>query len=417
LIGLEGWEGVVASVSPGSDLVEGEDTQLRGEKTIEADQFVSKFDGSGEMTAIEFFGGKRPVTVELKGDTPRTVEARSGRLNLAEGGGAESLELYGSIRLEEKSDLGRAMHAERLVVTIDQQTGEATSAVFDGNVRYSDTKNEARSERIFYDIREETVTLSSVPGAAPTISSGPQRVSAEQIVVEPGGGVLRASGRVSTRISDAEGTSIPSETNLFPKSAAIFVNSDSLAIRERDGFASFSGDVRAWQGNNTLFADSLQIRSNGEMIDAEGNVRTILENTQDPKGEPIRSRSDRLEARRAENEIDLIDDVMIESEGRSLGADQARFIFGSDQQLERVVATGSLSLKEAATGRRGSGEKAVYELAEDTILIEGSPAEIREPRGTVRGQQIVLDLGRNRVDVLQGDSPTEATYNAESGVR
>lgn len=415
LIGLEGWIDVVVRLAPGSDLAGVSGRSPVERRRIRADRFVGKFDGDGQLTAVEMFGGKDPVTVELTGEEARTARARSARVNLAQGF-VESLELYGNVALEEQTELERSMGAERLVVTFDR-SGQATTAVFDGDVRYRDVSNEAQSERMFYDLREETVKLSSVPSAAPTISSGPQRVSAEEIVVEPSGRVMRANGRVITRISNTGGDASATDTTLFPQNEAIFVNSDTLVIRELDGFAAFGGEVRAWQGNNMLFADSLQIQSGGETIDAKGNVRSILQNTREPDGEPMRSQSERLEARRAENQIKLIEEVLIETGGRTLAADEALFEFGPDQDLDRVIATGNLELSEAASGRSGSGEKAVYTLAEDKILIEGSPAEIREPRGAVRGKQIVLDMKRNRVDVLQGDSPTEATYNAEPGVR
>ncbi len=205
---------------------------------------------------------------------------------------------------------------------------------------------------------------------------------------------------------------------MFPQDdGAIFVNSDSLVIRELDGFAAFSGSVRAWQGNNTLLAEDLQIGSGGQTINAKGNVRTILYNTAEPGGEPVKSRSERLEARRADQKIELLDKVVIESENRTLTGDRAIFTFNSDQELETVESIGNLTLREIGSGRTGSGDRAVYRVAEETVLLEGSPAEIREPRGTIKGQKIVLDMKRNRVDVLQGDSPTEATYNAEQGDR
>jgi lipopolysaccharide transport protein LptA len=301
------------------------------------------------------------------------------------------------------------------VVTFDQRSGDATSAVFDGSIRYSDVSNQATAERVFYDLREDTVRFSAVPGSAPTITSGPQRISADQIIAEPEGRVLRARGRVITRIS-SEQDGAASNTVLFPQDeGAIFVNSDSLVIRELDGFAAFTGSVRAWQGNNTLLAQDLQIGSSGQTITARGDVRTVLYNTTEPEGEPVKSRSDRLDARRAEQTIELVDNVVVENEGRTLSGDRAIFSFNSNQELEKIEAIGNLKLKEASAGRTGSGERATYRVTEETMLLEGSPAEITEPRGTIRGEKIVLDMKRNRVDVLQGDSPTEATYNAEPG--
>lgn len=416
IIGLEGEGNVEVEISPGSDLVVAEGDLGPGRKRVTAEQFLGRFDGDGRLAAIELFGGSGPVTLRTDVPVKRTMQAGSARINLS-AEGAESAVLYGNVRLVEQGPTRRSVRAERLVVTFDQSSGEAVSAVFDGSVQYEDVRSSAVSERVFYDMRQDTVRLSSLPGKAPTIESGSQRISANEIVIEPEGRVLRANGRVITRMVNDGTTRTVSETALFPGEGSVFVNSDNLVVREGEGFAAFTGEVKAWQGSSTLFADELQIRSGGDAITARGNVRTILPNRETDGGEPIRSRSGRMEARRAARQIELIEEVRIESEGRSLSSDAALFVLTPDQKLDRVVATGGVVVRETATGRVGRGSKAVYELAEETILIEGRPAEMSESRGTIKGDQIVLDMKRNRVDVLRGDSPTEATYNAEPGDR
>jgi lipopolysaccharide transport protein LptA len=412
LIGIEGSGGLVLTISPESDLGPPGRQNLTGRKKITAGEFAGKFDGSGLMTSVQVFNSGGQVRIELLDEVERTVTSNAAQVNLGKGG-AESLELFGKISMTERSDLRRKMTAQSLVVTLDPVTGDATSAIFDGNIRYSDVSNQATAERVFYDLRQDMVRFSAVPGSAPTISSGPQRVSGDELVLEPEERVLRAKGRAMTRIVNSQGTAA-GDTVLFPQDeGAIFVNSDSLVIRELDGFASFSGSVRAWQGDNTLLAEELQIGSAGQTISAKGNVRTILYTTTEPGGEPVKSRSDRLDARKADQKIELLDNVVVENEGRTLTGDRAVFTFNSGQELEKIVATGNLVMREIGTGRTGSGERATYQVQEETMLLEGAPAEIQEPRGTIRGQKIMLDMKKNRVDVLQGDSPTEATYNAE----
>ena len=419
LIGMQGSGKVVLTIAPGSDLATAGPGDSPGRKRITANFFAGKFDGDGRMVAVELFAHEgRQVGVELLDEVERTVVANAARVALGPAGGAESLEFFGNVALSERSDLRRKMRAQSLVVTMDPRTGEATSAVFTGGVRYADVSNQATAERVYYDLREDTVRFSSVPGSAPTISSGPQRISADEIVAEPEGRVLRAKGRVITSIVSQPDPSGATDTVLFPQDeGTIFVNSDALVIRELDGFAAFSGSVRAWQGSNTLLAEDLQVGSAGQTITARGNVRTVLYNTAEPGGEPVKSRSDRLEARRAEQKIELVDGVVVESEGRTLSGDRAIFSFNDSQELEQIEALGNLKLRETGSGRTGSGKRALYRVTEETMLLQGDPAEITEPRGAIRGEQIVLNMKTNRVDVLQGDSPTEATYNAEPDQR
>jgi lipopolysaccharide transport protein LptA len=414
LISLEGEGQVVISIRSESDLVAGGGGP-GGDTTVDSDRFVTRFDGDGAVRAVEVIGEQQRVKAVLASEPVRMIESSTMRV-IFENGRASSVEAFGGAALTEESTVARRATGERIVVHLDLRTGNATSAIFDGGVRYSDVANQATAERAVYDIREGTVRLAAVPGSAPTLSSDGQRVSADEIVIENARGILRGKGRVITRIVSGEGVASRGDSAMFPAGdGPIFVNSDGLVIRQQDEYAAFSGNVRAWQGSNTLFADELEIGSAGETILARGNVRSILANTGEKQSQPVKSRSGRLLAKRAERRLELSDDVEIDSEGRRLTSDRAIFSFDAAQQLEKVEAVGNVRLKESATGRSGSGTRATYTIDAETILLEGSPAEMQEARGGIKGSQIIFDMKRNRVDVLQGDSPTEATYNPELG--
>jgi lipopolysaccharide transport protein LptA len=415
LISLEGEGEVVMSIRSQSGLVSRGGGGPGGDTTVDSDRFLTRFDGDGAVRAVEVIGEQQRVKAVLASEPVRMLESSTMRI-IFEEGRASSVEAFGGAALTEESTASRRATGERIVVHLDLRTGNATSAIFDGGVRYSDVANEATAERAVYDILEGTVRLAAVPGSAPTVSSDGQRVSADEIVIEHARGLLRGRGRVITRIISEEGVASRGDSAMFPAGdGPIFVNSDGLVIRQQEDYAAFSGSVRAWQGSNTLFADELEIGSAGETILARGNVRSILANTGEKQSQPVKSRSGQLVARRAERKVELAGDVEIDSEGRRLSSDRAIFSFGATQQLEKVEAVGNVVLKENATGRSGSGTRATYSIDAETILLEGSPAEMQEARGGIKGSQIIFDMKRNRVDVLQGDSPTEATYNPELG--
>ncbi len=156
LIALQGSGGVVVTIAPGSDLAPPGNQDMDGQKRITAGEFAGSFDGAGQMNAVEIFNANGQVKVELLDDVERVAKANSARLGLG-AAGAESIVLFGNVTLDERTDLRRKMSAERLVITLDQATGDATTAVFDGNIRYSDVTNQATAQRVFYDLREDTV--------------------------------------------------------------------------------------------------------------------------------------------------------------------------------------------------------------------------------------------------------------------
>src|SRR6266568_4987418 len=88
-------------------------------------------------------------------------------------------------------------------------------------------------------------------------------------------------------------------TTLFrsPAGKPVFVNSDQLVMRQNPKLAVFTGNVRAWQETNTIFAAELQVQGQGEQVTARGGVRTILYNTSsggEARKTPMLSHSDTL---------------------------------------------------------------------------------------------------------------------------
>src|SRR5205085_5975185 len=117
----------------------------------------------------------------------------------------------------------------------------------------------------------------------------------------------------------------------------VFVNSDLLLMRQANKTAVFSGNVRAWQDLNTIFAQELQVQGAGDTMTAHGNVRTVLYNT-NPAGVqakvPMLSFSDQLSARKADRRIDLSGSVRIEDDQRTMTSERAAFFFDANRRME-----------------------------------------------------------------------------------
>jgi lipopolysaccharide transport protein LptA len=185
-------------------------------------------------------------------------------------------------------------------------------------------------------------------------------------------------------------------------------------MRQANKVAVFSGHVRAWQDNNTLLANEMQVQGAGDSITARGNVRTLLYNTgTEPRTTPAQSTSDQLLARKSERRVDLTGKVTIVDETRTLTSEKAAFFFDENRKIQRIEAEQKVNVVEAATRRKGTGDKAIYHVDKKMIYVYGSPATITDPTGSVSGQQISFDLTRNRVQVLSEEGQTKGTYKNE----
>ena len=412
IIGLEG-NGhchiiMAANLAPGED--------LGGRKEIFCEGFATEVGPDGQVNAINARSGAEPVHAILDGPPKRDIVARTVRLALANRV-VNEIKAEWQVVMKELGDTPREIHAEHVMVYFDPATRRARSAYLEGAFRYSDPKSTATAFRANYDIAGDRIVLTTDPGWQATVVSDGQTLKAKQIEFSPKAQTAHASGSVIAQLVGKGKNAVSADaTNLFPAGKPVFVNADDLIMRQANKVAVFSGNVRAWQDNNTLFANEMQVQGNGEIITARGNVRTLLHNTATgtaPAKVPVQSTSEQLIARKGDRRVDLIGKVVIKDDTRSLKSEKAALFFDENKKIQRMEAETGVNIAETATGRKGTGDKAIYHVDKKLIYVYGTPATISDPSGSVSGQQIVFDLVRNRVQVVSPEGQTKGTYKHE----
>ncbi|HUP66327.1 MAG TPA: LptA/OstA family protein [Thermoanaerobaculia bacterium] len=409
LSGLEGCCGVefaLTGVSAGSET---------GPTVIRGERFFTEIGNGGEFRAIFIERGESPAMATMQGPPLRVLTAGSFRALLA-GRGLTQLEATGSARLEERGAVRRVLSGFSMIAYFDAAGQRPSSAVVNGNLEYRDADARATAQKGTFDFVGDRIVLNSSQGALPSIQTDAQTVTAQTIEMRSKTGVVTAEGFVKAKLVNREGKPSVDAGALFPSSSTpVYVNSEKLTLHQQTGEGVFTGKVRAWQEKNILIADALRIEESGETVVASGNVRAVLYNAREGQTTaPITAVASTLSAKRNERRAVLEGSVRIEDQGRILTSDNAIFRFDTSQKLDRVEAEGNVKMAERALNREASGSKLVYRVTQKVINLEGSPAVVSEPRGTVKGEEIVLDLARNHVEVLKGSGRTEAVYRPES---
>lgn len=409
LIGVEGRENCVIVMTATSSA--GED--LGGRKEITSDGFHTEVGPDGEINALNATSVTSLARAVLDGPPRREITARTFRVALANRAVSEIKADWGVV-MKELGDLPREINAEHVTVWFDPATRRSRSAYLEGAFRYSDPRTTATAFRANYDIAGDRIILTTDPGWQATVVSDGHTLKAKQIEFSPRAQTARATGAVIAELVSKGSTPSPENTTLFPSGKPVFVNADELFMRQANKTAVFTGRVRAWQDNNTVLASELQVTGNGDAIVARGGVRTLLYNTSaEVRKTPVQSTSDQLVARKADRRIDLLGNVTIQDETRNLESEKAMFFFDERNKLQRIEAENAVTVAETATKRKGTGEKAVYQVDKKMIYLNGSPATVSDPSGSITGQQIAFDLARNRVQVVSPETQTKGTYKHE----
>ncbi len=424
LIALEG-QGHVSIVMTGDvALGGGKAAESAGRKTITADRFWSEIGANGQISALDFIGDTGPAHAIIEGPPNRDLVAHTFRVGLANKQ-VTDMKADDNVVMKETSPVKREMTSGHLTVYFDAATHRAASANLDGNVHYKDPKNDARSVRANYDIANDQVFLTGEPGFYPSVVADGQTLKAKLIEFSPRAGTARATGEViaqlvSKQVSGAPTAVSADSTNVFPASKPVFVNSDTVTMRQATKIAVFSGNVRAWQDTNTVFAQEMQVMGAGDQVTARGNVRTLLYNTStnataEARKVPMQSKSDVLIARKLDRRIDLTGSVQIDDgEQRHLSSEHASFFFDANKKMDHIETQEKVILVEKSTGRRGTGDRATYNVGRRMVYLTGAPATVTQPNGSdVSGEMIAMDLEHNKVNIVSPKLPMQGTYKPQ----
>jgi lipopolysaccharide transport protein LptA len=385
-----------------------------GRARITSDGFRSEVGPDGRINAINAISVATIARAVIQGPPSRDITAREFRVAFANQVVSE-IKAAGQVVMKE-IETRREIRSEQVTIWFDPATRRARSAYLEGAFRYTDPRTIATAFRANYDIARDLIVLTTDPGWQATVIADGQVLKAKQIEFSPQAQTARARGSVIAHLVSRgkEGGPTADATSVFPSGQPVFVNADELLMNHATRVAHFSGNVRAWQERNTIMGNELQVQGDGEVITARGAVRTVLYNTAaDASTTPVQSRSDQLIARRGQRRIELLGNVSIVDETRRLESERATFFLDQSQKVQRIEAATSVRIVESATGRKGSGEKAIYEVDKKMIFVSGTPATITDPAGSVSGQQISFDLNRNRVQIVSPEGGTRGTFKHE----
>ena len=405
LVDLYGDGGVdmtmAGSPQPGED--------LGGKKRVITKRFTTQVGPDGELKMFHTWGDEGFSHAILDGPPARDIVCKDFILLLANRAVSE-LRANLDVVMKELGPATKTINAGYVVVYFDQKHHPA-SAQLTGNVKYTDPKNTATAHLANYDIVNDLVVLTASAGFDPTVVSDGQTLKAKQIEFSPKGGTAKATGDVIAQLISKQGGPSAEATNIFPAAKPVFVNSDALLMRQANKTAVFTGNVRAWQDTNTLFSQELQVTGAGDSLLARGSVRTILYNTGgESRKTPVTSKSDQLMAKKGDRRIDLTGNVKVDDEQRTLTSDHAVMFMDASKKIDRIESDGKVTLVDRAENRKGTGEKMVYLVPKKMIYVSGAPATVTAPTGTLSGDQISIDLARNKVEVMSATGQTSGTY-------
>jgi len=336
------------------------------------------------------------------------------------------VEARGTVYLQGLVGLAPAwMRAERLEALLDAAFELRAAQAF-GGVSFIGPQTRAEGDSARMDVGPERteIQLFSNDRIKARFARERTRVAAEHIITDSAGEHLRAEGNVEATLMPATAASGDQTLEgLFQAERAIHFVAALLEGRDSGGHLTFSGGVRAWQGEQNLSAERIELERATNSLVAVDNVTTRLPRSGDA---PAASEADYLQIsaerlqysdldRRARYDGDVrvrLVEGWMESErlevdvGKEQGGIQEIRAFGQVQIEFRDTAEGA-----APTMIAGKADRLVYSPPQELIWMIGdtAPATVRRiggDGGTTSGRVLrySLALGTLEVDSAARDS-------------
>lgn len=376
-----------------------------------ADQLSVVFaeDGGGPERAELEGSGSTPARLEVAGadgevrriETPYLVaEFAGGAIASADVLGPVGLTDFLAFDPDQALVTGCADAAEARF----HHSGELATIVLDGGVEFNRPEAQISGNVVETKADGEVV----VSGRPARVHSTRGSFEAPQILYRPDEGTGLAKDGVRATLEGRDGLGLMTDGDAARE--PIRITARTAQWSDDDGAVTFQQEVRAWQEENYLTANELEVGAGGKSMAAKGAVTTVIKQARE-EGEE----SSPLYVTAAELEFDGETDVIhytgsprARRAGRSLACLEldVELDGGGGSEVERMICSGNAMIESPADGQTVSGEQALYLPGSESIEVSGNPVVLRSADGRqVRGARVVYDLETGQATVLTSGDP------------
>lgn len=295
------------------------------------------------------------------------------------------------------------LSAERLTVNFGQNSRELERFDAFGSAKFSELDRNGIANQITYTAGDEFVRLR---GGEPTVWDSRARAKAGEIDWDTRNNKSALRGKVSTTYYSQRQTG--GATPFANPGSPVFVTADAAEFDHLAETALYTGNARAWQENNYVRADKLFIKQKEGELYGEGTVQSLLYDAKRKENGretivPVYAAAQKLSYSKAKNMLRYETNVDIRQGADRIVAGAANVFLDDKNEVSQTVAETNVVITQP--NRKASGDFAQYNVADDTIVLRGSPARVEDSEtGSAQGAQMTVSLRDKRIE---GESKTK----------
>ncbi|MBS1809194.1 MAG: LPS export ABC transporter periplasmic protein LptC [Acidobacteria bacterium] len=292
----------------------------------------------------------------------------------------------------DKKRAKRTLTGSKMTATFEPTGQEVVEIVVDGNAKMDEGERHATAAKSSYLASTRTILMRGKPQLWDNVA----RTDAQEVDANIESGESFARGRVRTTYYSKETTNgaAPFKKNNAP----VFVSSDRATFRHRESAAKYEGNARAWQDDNFIRGDVLELDNGERTLVATGNAQSAIysfEREVEPgKKEivPVFGAAEQIHYFDSNRLVRYTNKVKIRQGTDQIDSVKAEVTLDQDYKMTHFVAQQEVVLTQPQ--RTGKGNQLEYTAASDEAVLTGNLATIedREHDAMSKGARLTLHL-------------------------
>lgn len=383
--------------------------QNAGAVQIEAGDTVLDVLEEGRMRiTAAALAGPGWLTIRLASPDTGLREVRTWWL-VGEGTGQawEWLEGQGQVCAVEIPPDAEPRNAEAKRARIDFSGGQPTLLAATSHVLLSMGRQRAEGGELTYSLSSSVFTLKPEGTGRVRLEAPELEAFCNRLESAPDG-TLRGQG-------DVTGT-VRQRTPLTQEGAPVSFAADNAVVPAGSERLVLDGNARLWQRDRVVRADTIELERATEVLIGKGNVITSARTDAASGAGEVVVKARQVRYDRNASEAVYEGDAMVTDPQGTATCQKLVVTQDADGSVKLLDLEGGVTIKQPASGRALTGEKARFVMAEDLFEMWGKPVLVQEAGGNqIKADHLVWRRRHNTIVVLgREDAPSETLYHLDA---
>ncbi len=266
-----------------------------------------------------------------------------------------------------------------------------------GDAKFNENDRNGIASTVSYTAADQTVRLR---GGEPTIWDSRGRTKGVELDSDLANHISYSRGRTSSTYYSQEQTNgaIPFSKVKSP----VYIVSDRAEFHHETGVATYTGGAKAWQDDNFVRGDKLNLYLNDKTMDATGHVQTGLYNAKRNVGGnsetvPVFASADSLSYSDPNRILHYEGNVDIKQGNDRITSGVADVYLSKEtNEMDKTIAQRNVVLTQP--GRKGIGDWVQYTALDEVAVLKGNPARVEDSeKGNTEGARLTLSIRDSKV--------------------